>query len=82
MSACQTKYEIPLEAPYLTPTLNGERVALRVSVEDSAKLERRGPGDYGSIVDLDTGKRYSVRGAACEVPTCYCDAAIVEVATG
>jgi hypothetical protein len=81
MSACQTKYEIPLEAPYLTPIFNGELVALRVSAEDSAKL-RRGPGDYGIIADLDTGKRYALRGRPCSLKGCYCSAEIVEVTTG
>jgi hypothetical protein len=78
MSADKTKYEIPLDPPYLTPMLNGDRVALRVSAEDAAK-PRRGPGDYGVITDLDTGKRYTVRGRPCEVPTCYCDAEIIEI---
>lgn len=80
LAACKTKYEIPLQPPRLTPRLNGERVALRVSAEDCAKLGR-GPGDYGVITDLDTGKRYALRGAPCELAGCYCDAEIVELTT-
>jgi hypothetical protein len=80
MTADKTRYEIPLQNPYLTPWLNWERVALRVSVRDSAKA-RRGPGDHGIITDLDTGKRYTLRGRPCSIQDCYCDAEIVEVTT-
>lgn len=80
MTADKTRYEIPLEPPYLTPMLNGERVALRVSSADAAKPQR-GPGVYGIITDLDTGERYLLQGRPCEVPSCYCDAEIVPVTT-
>lgn len=80
MSACKTKYEIPLAHPRLTPKFQGERVALRVSAEDHAKVHR-GKGDFGIITDLDTGKRYTLRGSECEVQGCYCDAEIVDLTT-
>lgn len=80
VTADKTRYEVPLEPPYLTPMFRGERVALRVTATDAAK-PRRGPGEYGVITDLDTGKRYRLRGKACSVPTCYCDAEIVELLT-
>jgi len=81
MSADKVKYEIPLEPPYLTPMFNGERVALRVSAEDAAKLRTpegysRGPGDYGIITDLDTSRQYTLKGRACRFKRCYCDAEI------
>jgi hypothetical protein len=63
------RYEVPLERPYLTPVFMGERVALRVSDVDYAKL--RGDVDYaklrggaelcGVVTDLDSGKRYELR---------------------
>jgi len=86
MTADKTRYEIPLEPPYLTPMYNWPshgwvRVALRVSAVDAAKAGTRGPGLYGTITDLDTGERYLLQGRPCEAPACYCDAEIVEVTT-
>jgi hypothetical protein len=78
MAPCGTRYAIPLEWPYLTPMFDGNRVALRVSQEDFNKL-RRGAGVYGAITDLDTMKRYTLRGIPCSQPRCYCDAEIQEV---
>lgn len=86
MTADKTRYEVPLQAPYLTPmfcwmgALPWVRVALRVSAADAAKPQR-GPGVYGTITDLDTGERYLIQGRPCEIPDCYCDAEIVEVTT-
>lgn len=79
MSADKTHYEVPINGPYLTPMFQGERVALRVSLDDEAKL-RRGPGVYGIITDLDTGERYTLIGRPCTLPRCYCNAEIVPVA--
>jgi hypothetical protein len=78
LAPCGTRYAIPLEEPYLTPWLDAFRVALRVSQEDFDKL-RRGPGTHGVITDLDTMKRYTLRGIPCSWPSCYCDAEIEEV---
>jgi hypothetical protein len=71
------RFAVPLERPYLTPVFMGERVALRVSDGDYAKL-RRGRGFYGIITDIDTGKRYELHGASCG-EACHCDAQIIEV---
>jgi len=72
-------HEVPLDRPYLTPMFHDERVALRVSPEDYAKC-RRGPGDFGIITDLDTNKRYSLKGRPCSLGDhCHCDAEIEEV---
>jgi len=77
LAANRMEYEIPLAPPLLTPMFHGERVALRVSVEDKEKLSR-GPGLKGVITDLDDGKRYTVFGMPCEAGThCYCDAEIM-----
>jgi len=79
LTSDKTGYEIPLEAPFLTPMFKGERIALRVSALDHAKL-RRGPGTYGVITDLDTMKQYTLMGMPCEAGRgCYCDAEILEV---
>ena len=73
----EQSYLIPLEEPYLTPWFTGERVALRISEEDSAKCVR-GPGVKGVITDLDTGLEYTVIGRPCELgPHCYCDAELI-----
>lgn len=75
-------YDVPLEPPYLTPIFQGERVALRVDERDhTAVIRLLGPGLRRIITDLDTGKRYEAHGRPCEIPTCYCDAEIIEVTT-
>ncbi len=77
LAANRMTYEVPLKPPVLTPMFRGERVALRVSVEDHAKLSR-GPGVKGVITDLDDGRRYTLFGMPCSAGTrCYCDAEIV-----
>jgi hypothetical protein len=79
LSADKTEHVIPLEGPYLTPMFRGARVALRVSDEDHAKT-RRGPGIHGVITDLDTGRRYAIKGLPCSLgEICYCDAEILEM---
>jgi hypothetical protein len=80
LSADETEHVIPLPKPYITPMFNGERVALRISVEDTEDYAKRsrGPGVKGIITDLDTGKRYTLIGRSCG-ESCYCDAEIVEV---
>jgi len=53
----------------------GTRPQMQVSNEDRAKIVR-GPWE-DTFTDLNTGRRYRVKGAACSIPACYCDAVIV-----
>jgi hypothetical protein len=54
-----------------------ERLNIAVSDEDYSKMKRGGPW-RAEITDLNTGKRYLVRGAACGCRGCRCDAVIVK----
>lgn len=56
---------------------SGERLSMRISRSDRHKL-RRGLGYKGIVADLDTGIRWRVYGARCGLPTCQCDAVVVE----
>ena len=57
-------------------SLDGEkRFAWHISDEDLAKTRR---GRWTAIItNLEDGKRYKVRGAACSLPRCYCDAVVL-----
>lgn len=66
------------EKGYLfTPRLkSSRRVEMRLSEEDHAKIGR---GRWrAEITDQLTGRRYKVRGAACSIPRCMCDAVVTE----
>ena len=71
----------PSGSPPLTPRLpSGERLSLRISEEDHAKVGR-GPDWIGQeieVTDLDSGRRYLIRGAVCSAGAhCACDAEVV-----
>jgi hypothetical protein len=56
---------------------NGERLSFpaeKVKVL-SGSIDHRGAG-IKAIIEID-GKRYKVRGAACGLPRCMCDAVLV-----
>ena len=61
-----------------TPRLpdSSERLELDVSEEEHAQV-LRGRAWEGTFTNLATGRRYLVRGAACWLPDCFCDAEIV-----
>jgi hypothetical protein len=48
---------------------------MTLSDDDWAKVRR---GRWrATITDTSTGLRYKVRGAACSIPNCFCDAVVV-----
>ena len=49
------------------------RILLMISDADNEKLTR-GLGYKGVVTDLVTGAKYTVKGASCGLPHCYCDA--------
>lgn len=51
---------------------DGSRARMRLNDEDLAKT-LRGRRWHATV----TGKSYRVRGAACPLPNCFCDAVIV-----
>ncbi len=53
-----------------------ERVRVSLSQADYAKVNRRGHWQ-ADVTDQASGKRYRVRGAACNLPGCMCDVRIV-----
>ncbi len=57
-------------------TYKEERIEMELSVEDHNKI-RRGVRWKADVTDLKTDKRYTVRGASCGLPRCFCDAVIV-----
>lgn len=53
-----------------------ERLKMHLSPEDAAKIGRGRPWS-AEVTDLDTKRRYSVKGAACGADaTCFCDAVV------
>lgn len=63
----------------LCPVVNGERVFMQISYEDSLKVTRGSTKVMGVFTDLKTGKQYKIKGASCGLPNCICDAVGVEV---
>lgn len=54
-----------------------DRIQMDLSPEDIAKVKR---GRWSANVkDRNTGISYYVKGAACSLPRCLCDAVIVRV---
>jgi hypothetical protein len=62
----------------LTPRVSdasAERLQMMLSAQDRDKVGR---GEWEEVLtDLQSGRRYKVRGAACSLPGCMCDAVIV-----
>jgi hypothetical protein len=54
---------------------SAKRIIMKLSDEDH-RLIRRGNWQ-AEVTDQNTGKRYRVRGAACNLPHCMCDAVII-----
>lgn len=66
-------------APRVNADPRAERLRLEVSEADYAKIGK-GPSWNGTEVDLTdlaTGRVVRIVGAACEFPTCFCDAVVV-----
>jgi len=62
----------------ITPRLaNGKRIALVVRAEDS--FLPRGREWQKEVTEVDTGKRYRLRGASCGLPECFCDSIAKEI---
>jgi hypothetical protein len=62
-----------------TPRINAwsdDRLQLALSDEDFAKIRRRDRWQ-ATVTDQATGTRYVLRGAACSLPHCHCDAVVV-----
>jgi hypothetical protein len=59
---------------------SNERLRMSISDTDYLKVERGHPW-RAEVVDLNSNKRYLVRGAACGAPRCRCDAVIVKMLT-
>lgn len=62
-------------------TQSGDRLRLKLSDGDFAKIRRGGPWT-ATVTDLPTGTVYDVRGAACDLGSCFCDAVVIRIATG
>ena len=52
-----------------------DRARMTLSPSDMAKIGR-GSRWSATVTDLNTYKRYRVRGASCGLPRCFCDAII------
>jgi hypothetical protein len=50
-----------------------ERYKLTVNVDDVLKMSR-GESRSAVMTDIPSGQKYTVRGAPCSIPTCFCDA--------
>ena len=62
-----------------TPRLSADtqdRDAMDLSPADMQKIGRGGPW-RATVTDQNTGRRWRVRGAACSLPRCLCDAVIL-----
>jgi hypothetical protein len=56
---------------------SAERASMTISDADKAKTGSRKLPWQAEITDLNSGKRYLVRGCACTIPRCHCDAEII-----
>ena len=62
-----------------TPKMpDGSRAEMLLNDADDAKIGR-GCRWSAEVTDLKTGRRYKVRGAACNIPRCMCDAVVVKI---
>jgi hypothetical protein len=71
--------KLPIETTLFTPRISADssqRLEMRISMADEAKTQR-GRMWRATVTDHNTGKRYKVRGAACSIPNCICDAVII-----
>jgi hypothetical protein len=65
-----------------TPRLaTGERLRLALNTADVARVNKhRGTLRVkGVVTDQNTGRRYRIRGASCELPGCVCDSVAREL---
>jgi hypothetical protein len=53
-----------------------ERIRMQISMVDADKIRRGSPWE-ATVTDQNTSRMYRVRGAACDLPNCYCDAVII-----
>jgi len=58
-------------------TKGGERLTMYLSNEDIAKIGR-GRRWSATITNLEDNLNYKVKGAACNLPHCFCDAVVIE----
>lgn len=64
------------ETHLCTPRTEDGRIAIRLSDADIQKIERGHPWQ-ATVTDLETGRMYDLKGAACSLSTCFCDAVVV-----
>ena len=70
------KAEHEININFTPRTRTGERLKMRISPEDKAKIVR---GKWkATITDLNTGITYRVKGASCNLPRCMCDAVVTK----
>jgi hypothetical protein len=55
-----------------------ERLEMKLSPEYMAKI-KTGTRWKATVTDVNTGIRYAVEAAACNLPRCYCDGVIVSI---
>ena len=71
------KAEHEININFTPRTRTGERLKMRISPEDKAKIVR---GKWkATITDLNTGVAYRARGASCGLPRCMCDAIVIKL---
>jgi hypothetical protein len=59
-----------------TSANSDERIKLLISNADALKMTRGKPWK-ATVTDLITGIEYPLKGCACSMPDCYCDAVVV-----
>ena len=70
------KAEHEININFTPRTRTGERLKMRISPEDKAKIVRR--KWKATITDLNTGVVYLARSASCGLPRCMCDAVVTK----
>lgn len=55
---------------------SNDREHFYISTIDAAKIRRMEKWE-ADVTDLDTGAIYTLKGAPCTIPTCYCDAVVI-----
>ena len=59
-----------------TSANSDERIKLLISDADALKMTRGKPWK-ATVTDLITGIEYPLKGCACSMPDCYCDAVVI-----
>jgi hypothetical protein len=68
--------------PYTPRLRNGRRIGIALDFQAWRQVAGRGLRDRGIVTDLNTGNKYRILGASCDLRGCECDAIAINVSWG